>query len=83
VRSHGLLASAETGVSARNGGAVMGRAKCIGALSAALVVLIVAALTPATALSAGDINESQCPAETESSPGFRNQNERNRKNKVN
>jgi hypothetical protein len=49
----------------------MGSVKCIVAFSAALVVLVVSALAPTVALSAGDMNEVQCAAETESSPGFR------------
>jgi hypothetical protein len=32
---------------------------------------MVAAVAPSTALSAGDANRASCPAETESSPGFR------------
>jgi hypothetical protein len=53
------------------GAITMGRAKCIGVFNAVLVVLVVSALAPAVALSAGDMNEAQCTAETESSPGFR------------
>jgi hypothetical protein len=49
----------------------MGRGKCIGVFGRALVVLMVAAVAPSTALSAGDANRASCPAETESSPGFR------------
>jgi hypothetical protein len=49
----------------------MGSAKCIGAFCAALIILILSAVAPTTALSAGDMNEAQCTAETESSPGFR------------
>jgi hypothetical protein len=46
----------------------MGRARYIGVFGTALVVL---ALVPTVALSAGDMNEAQCTAGTESSPGFR------------
>jgi len=49
----------------------MGRGKCIGVFSWALVAFMVAAVAPSTALSAGDANRASCPAETESSPGFR------------
>jgi hypothetical protein len=44
---------------------------CIGVFGRALVVFMVAAVAPSTALSAGDANRVSCPAETESSPGFR------------
>ncbi len=49
----------------------MGRGKCIGVFGRALLVFMVAAVAPSTALSAGDANRANCPAETESSPGFR------------
>lgn len=49
----------------------MGRGTCIGVFGRALVVLMVAAVAPSTALSAGDANRASCHAETESSPGFR------------
>lgn len=49
----------------------MGRGKCIGVFGWVLVVLVVAAAAPSAALSAGDANRAVCPAETESSPGFR------------
>jgi hypothetical protein len=48
------------------------RVKGIGApLAVAIAVLAVLAVPASSALAAGDANQSGCPAETESSPGFR------------
>jgi hypothetical protein len=49
----------------------MGKAKWVRVLGLLLGVVIAILVVPSIVLATGDVNEAQCPAETEASPGYR------------